>query len=241
MNLFDSTFITPPKVELNGKLRKLVYNKHLNLFRRQRTFSGILHLNHWNIIQDYIDLDSKLNCLEIGTHEGQSAMYFLKFILKNKDSKLLCCDPFIKSHWLYANPSGLCYEDVLDFNLKNNDTYNQVEKYIGKNSELYKDPEFSKMTFDIIYVDDDHTYLSTKLNIDHCWKALKVGGIIIFDDYNKEHYIEHKPNDGGEAFCVPVYKALQEFLQSNQDYKIVFEKYQLILTKTEPPPNISTS
>ena len=173
---------------VKGKSRRLHYNKDLNLYKRQRTFDGIHHLVHWSVIPKHIDVNKQLKCLEVGSHEGQSAMYFLKNILKHPHSELLCCDPWIKSHWLNLTPSNLCYEDVFDFNIKNNinaGSY-KINKYRGKNNQLYKEDWYQSddNTYDIIYIDDIHTYESTKLNIANGFPQLKVGGIMIFDDYD---------------------------------------------------------
>jgi predicted O-methyltransferase YrrM len=231
---FNSTWIVVPKdtVEIKNKTRQLLYNQDLNLYRRKRTFDGIIHLKHWNILNKYIDFEKPLNCLEIGTHEGQSAMYFLKYILKNPNSRLLCCDPFIKSHWLNLNPTNLCYEDVLDYNVKINNGENKIIKYRGLNTALFKETWFQDKTFDIIYIDDDHTYEHTLENIKNCFPKLKSGGVMIFDDYDAKYYIENKENDDGAKFCYPVHRAVNEFIDKEQDHiKIIHKLYQIIIMK----------
>ena len=65
-------------LEIKNKLRQLHYCYDLNLYKRRRTFSGIRCLDKWKILNGYIDLNKKLNCLEVGSHEGQSSTYFLK-------------------------------------------------------------------------------------------------------------------------------------------------------------------
>jgi len=230
--MFDTKFVKVPRdgnIIVKDKVRHLEYNKHLNLYKRKRTFDGIYHLKHWNIIGNFIDLNKKLTCLEIGSHEGQSAMYFLKEILKHKDSKLYCCDPWIKSHWLNINPTNLCYEDLFDFNVKNNNGGSKIIKYRGVNSSLYQEEYFTKLFFDIIYIDDIHTYKSTVLNIDKCWPQLKIGGIIIFDDYEKDFAIYDEKD--AIKFCDPVKKAVNEFIDRTDNLVIIFKEYQLILQK----------
>jgi len=224
---------------IKGKPRRLSYNKDLNLYKRQRTFDGIYHLGNWEVISKHIDVNKPLKCLEVGTHEGQSSMYFLKNILKNPKSKLLCCDPWIKSHWLNLNPSNLCYEDVFDFNVKNNiklGSKNKLKKYRGKNSDLYKENWFKSKNnkYDIIYIDDIHTYESTKLNIENGFPKLKVGGIMIFDDYDKNFAIYGPDKNGKDAafWCDPVKKAVDELLKKEKNnIEIVFQEYQMIIKK----------
>ena len=236
----DTTWINIPTkndnaVEIKGKKRQLEYNEDLNLFKRRRTFDGIYHLKHWNILDKYFDFSKKVKCLEIGSHEGQSAMYFLHNILKNPESTLICCDPWIKSHWLNINPSNLCYEDVFDYNVKNNNGQNQIIKYNGTNTKIFVEPWFKKLKFDIIYIDDDHTYKHTIENITNCWPKLKKGGVIIFDDYDAQHYIHTSSNpahDEGYKYCIPVKKAVDEFITKNKkNINIIHKHYQILIQK----------
>ena len=214
--------------EIKGKDRRLHFNQDLNLYKRRRTFNGIRCLPQWSVLKDHIDLDSPVNCIEIGSHEGQSAVYFLKHILKHQDSKLLCVDPWIKSHWLKMDPSGLCYEDIFDLNMLN-DTRNQVTKYRGLNSDYYKSNEDD--LFDIAYIDDIHTYESTTLNCSELYPRMKSGGIMIFDDYDGD-YCDPEDPKAGHHWTDPVKQAVDEFILKYQDnLEILYREYQLIVKK----------
>lgn len=216
---------------INGKIRQLDYNKEFNIIKRSRTFNGIYHLKHQDIILDWIDFNKPINCLEIGTHEGQSTTYFLnKYLKNNKKSKLLCCDPFYKSHWCNLNEMALCYEDILKINLKNNDIFNQVKIYRGKGEDLYKEEFYQKEVYDFIYIDDIHSYKATSLNIKNCWDKLKIGGIIIFDDYNEDY--AHYDREEARGWCEPVRKALDDHLFDGLKHcYVLWEEYQIIIVK----------
>ena len=123
---------------IKKKDRKLHYNEAINVYKRRRTFDGIRCLSKWLIIKDHINLKRKLNCLEVGSHEGQSSTFFLNYILLNPKSKLLCCDPWLKSHWIKNDPLGICYEDIFNYNMKKNDKHKQVKKFRGYNHDLYE-------------------------------------------------------------------------------------------------------
>ena len=216
-------------LEIKGKNRSLLYCYELNLYKRLRTFNGIRCLNKWSIINDYIDTKNQLNCLEIGTHEGQSAHYFLKNILVNPASSLICVDPFYKSSWGKNDPLFIDYEDMWDFNKDNNDKNNQLIKYTGLNSDFYTTDTFNNMKIDIAYIDDNHTYESTKLNIETIYTKLKDKGIMIFDDYDAT-YMDMTNNGKGFYWTLPVRKAVDEFLQKTT-MKILYKEYQIILQK----------
>ncbi len=217
------------QIVIKDKPRQVVYNKELNVYKRKRTFSGIVHLHHWSILNDYIDVNKPLHCLEIGSHEGQSTIYFLKHLLKHEKSSLLCCDPWIKSHWLNLHPTNLRYEDLFDFNIMNNDGQTQITKYRGLNTDLFKEEWFSETLYDIIYIGGGHAYKHALENINNCFPKLKSGGIIIFDDYDK-HFADYDIDEAGK-WCDPVKQAVDEFIKKTNNIKIIHQLYQIIILK----------
>lgn len=216
-------------ISIKGKDRKLSYNYDNNLFKRKRTFCGIRCLHKWNIIEQHIDINSKLTCLEIGSHEGQSAMYFLKNILINPLSKLICVDPFYKSSWSRTDATVINYEDIFNLNISNNDKNKQINKYIGTNKEFYNSDLFKNTMIDIVYIDDNHTYESTTLNINNIYPKLSKGGIMIFDDYDGD-YCDPNDKNAGHHWTDPVKKAVDEFI-TDDNVDIIFKEYQIILKK----------
>jgi predicted O-methyltransferase YrrM len=221
------------KVEKNikGKIRRLHYNQELNLYKRRRTFCGIRCLIHWKILKKHINLNKILNCIEIGSHEGQSATYFLKHILTNKKSTLVCVDPWFKSSWSRTDPSVINYEDIFDLNMDNNDLNNQIIKYTGTNDQYYLLDRFKQKKIDIAYIDDIHTYESTKLNIEMLYPQMKKNGIMIFDDYDGD-YCDPNDKNAGHHWTDPVKKAVDEFIKDHRnDIKIIFQEYQIMIQK----------
>jgi len=216
---------------IKDKLRTIHYNQEYNIVKRARTFDGLYHLPKWSIIENYIDFTKPINCLEIGTHEGQSTTFFLNNYLKqNKNSKLLCCDPFYVSHWNKLSKTALCYKDILLENLKN-DIYNQVSLFTGTGRDLYKNELFiNTKKYDLIYIDDNHSYDNTVLNIENCWDKLDIGGIIIFDDYNEEY--ANYDYEEAKAWCEPVRNAINDTIfNSSKIYDILLDDYQLIIIR----------
>ncbi len=216
---------------IKEKLRTIHYNKEFNIIKRARTFDGLYHLPKWSVIENYIDFSKPINCLEIGTHEGQSTTFFLnKYLTQNKNSKLLCCDPFYVSHWNNLSNTALCYKDILLENLKN-DINNQVSLFTGTGKDLYKNELFiNTKNYDLIYIDDNHSYNNTILNIENCWDKLGIGGIIIFDDYNEEH--ANYDYDEAKGWCEPVRNAINDSIfNSNKTYDILLDDYQLIIIR----------
>ena len=216
---------------IKDKSRQLHYNEEYNIVKRARTFDGLYHLPKWSIIEKYIDFSKPINCLEIGTHEGQSTTFFLnKYLKQNKNSKLLCCDPFYISHWNNLSINALCYKDILLENLKN-DINNQVSLFTGTGKDLYKNEVFiNTKKYDLIYIDDNHSYDNTVLNIKNCWDKLDIGGIIIFDDYNEEYATYD--NEEAKRWCEPVRNAINDTIfNSDKIYDLLLDDYQLIIIR----------
>lgn len=220
-------------VKLKDKERRLHYEKSLNLYKRRRTFDGIYALEGWSVLSKYINLDNPLNILEIGTHEGQSTTFFLKKIVKNKDSKITCVDPCYVSHWNRGKEDiNLCYTDIFHLNMTNNDKDKIVDLFVGTGSDFYKTEQFENNKYDIVYIDDNHTYENTKLNIDKIFPRLSKGSIMIFDDYDKKYYnfVSTTKIGQDDLFCDGVHKAVNELLHS-EDVNIIYQRYQIIIQK----------
>lgn len=131
--------------------------------------------------------------LEIGCMWGVST---LSLLLGSPESHLTSVD---KSDYTHA-PEETEANGIIDrwgfVNLDSRDFW-------GRNKE----------TFDLIYVDGDHTYPFASVDIQEGWKVLRKGGILAVDDvlhkHNQddygvslaawEHFHEHKPKMGFEG------------------------------------------
>jgi predicted O-methyltransferase YrrM len=106
--------------------------------------------------------------LEIGSHEGRSAIWFCQNILTHSDSRLTCMDP-----WKMAP-----FTTFLG---------NVREARINKKLRIYSKPsqslDFGHGKFDFIYVDGEHSAYAVLSDMVKGWEALKPGGVMIIDDY----------------------------------------------------------
>jgi predicted O-methyltransferase YrrM len=222
------TYVPFKHIELKGKVRKqLDYCPLLGSIKRRRTFNGIRTLYKWLITQKHLDLDLPLRCLEIGSHEGQSASFFLRYILKNPHSTLTCVDPWYKSSWCRTEPTTLAYEDIFDYNMKNIDKLNQVTKFRGTGKQFYKSTEFQE-SYDFVYVDDNHEYEGQLLNLDNLVPRIRRGGFIIFDDVEGK-YADPLDKNAGYHWTDPVKKAIEDWIKVNpQKLRCIHSWYQRI-------------
>ena len=130
----------------------------------------------WEKIYQYLSttFGSNLNCLELGTYEGRSAIYLLDNFVGDL-GKLTVIDNFWDKE----------YEQRYFYNIKNNTKNKQVTTLKGTTmARLYLLYLSSGETFDFIYIDAGKTASTNMYNLLMSERLLKVGGIIIVDDYN---------------------------------------------------------
>lgn len=80
-----------------------------------------------------------------------------------------------------------------------------IEVHLGKSTYVLKN--FSDKLFDWVYLDTDHTYKTTMLELELCKEKIKKGGIIAGHDYTTKNY--HKNYSYG------VVEAVNEFCYKN--------------------------
>jgi len=148
-----------------------------------------------------IDYASKANLLEgefleIGSYHGGSALYICHAMSNSK--KLNCVD--INRHKQFN-------DTIKRYGLENRiDFYHMDYKDFLKNHSKGKKYSF-------IFVDNDHTYESTKLLREALWENLTVGGYMIFHDYS------HRDYPGVKRY-------LDEFSRSCQDANVIGPAYK---------------
>jgi predicted O-methyltransferase YrrM len=113
-----------------------------------------------------------LRFLEIGSFEGRSTRWLMENILTSPDSTIDCAD-------LFCPVNG--FEDYYSTFLANLAPFaERVNVLRGPSSETLKHLD---KQYDFVYVDGSHTAFDTQSDAIMSWRHLKVGGIMIFDDY----------------------------------------------------------
>jgi|694.fasta_scaffold24299_12 hypothetical protein len=138
----------------------------------QRWFED-LSLKNFERFKTMMDCNKPINYLEIGCFEGNCHKWMYENILTHPLSKSTVIDPFEKSL-----THGNSY-DTFKHNLSDNlDKINILE---GFSDDVL--PTLEKETYDIIYIDGDHTAEAAFKDGVNSFPLLKTGGIMIFDDY----------------------------------------------------------
>ena len=175
-----------------------------------------------NFLEIKSQLGSRKRVLEIGCFEGRSTCWTLQNFLES-DGTICCIDTFEGSHeHTDIQLAGLFdrWQNNVKSVITEKQTCNvQVNKSYQGVANLIKD----NVSFDFIYVDGGHTAPDVLADACMCWGLLRVGGIILFDDYQWPDTLgELKcPKPGINAFAA-VYRDELEVVISN--YQVAFRK-----------------
>jgi predicted O-methyltransferase YrrM len=131
--------------------------------------------------------------LEIGSYEGQSALFWLGFF----DCHVTCIDIWNKA--AVGCASGAQVESHFDVNTAGK----PVRKLKGKSNYWLDQLTPEGGLFDLIYIDGDHRRDQVMIDSILAWRVLRAGGLMIWDDYRdygiySQH--EERPEHAIDAF-----------------------------------------
>ena len=173
--------------------------------RRIRNFKTVLQ--RVGEVNDY---------LEIGVCEGWSAKWWLDTSLRSDTSRYVGIDAWVD--WPKQELSGgEVYRSARD-RLKPYGS--KVELITGWSmNELVK---MSPKSFDVIYIDGNHDLLPVMIDSVLSWRLLRVGGVLLWDDYGQRARGKQPKN------------AVQGFLRGIKGrYELLFENWQMAVVKTK--------
>ena len=107
--------------------------------------------------------------LEIGTYDGIIVSLLAE---KLPNIQFYVIDPFIN-----GENSGAGHKDYF---LKNTQDLANIHLYENKTEDV---KPFDNSFFDFAFIDGDHSYRCTKIDIEFCWDSVKSGGYIAIHDY----------------------------------------------------------
>lgn len=166
---------------------------------------------------------SEVQALEIGSWEGRSSHFLLEHL---PHARLTCVDTWqgADEHKALkaANRDTLSkVESTFDRNLSAHAA--RVTKFRGSSLSYFEADRRSKV-YDLIYVDGSHHADDVVTDAIQSFRLLKVGGLLIFDDYFWGYY-RHTRNNPATA--------INGFLRLKRGaYRIVRFYYQIIIEKT---------
>lgn len=179
--------------------------------------SFVKNIPVWNKMLGPFKGKPDVHYLEIGVNQGRSAMWVLENILTNPSAKLTGIDIF---------PEGTNFKEEYLSNVQLSGSEHKVTTIEGFSQvELRKLP---LNTFDIIYIDGDHTASGVLADAVLSFQLLKTDGILIFDDYR--WFEDRLPEELRPRI------AIDSFITSYRNtLEVVHRGYQVFIKKRENP------
>lgn len=125
------------------------------------------------------------NLLEIGVFEGRTAEWFLTNLLVHPGSRYTGVDPWIG---LKAPGDGNLIEpEGMEARARANLSHwgDKAQLIRADSVEWLKNDPVPDEHYDFVYVDGNHQMASALTDIVLVWSKLKIGGILVVDDYTK--------------------------------------------------------
>ena len=162
----------------------------------------LIHLGTWNAVFAPFRREVR-DILEIGSWEGMSALYFLNFF---PECSITCVDTFAGSAE-HKDPSSPSFAvDLLGvegrFDRNTSEYGDRVSKIKVRSACALDALAEQHRAFDLIYVDGSHRRADVMADSVLCWCLLRVGGILIWDDWRwcEDAPSEEKPKDAIDLF-----------------------------------------
>ena len=222
-------FLIKNKSKLNIIIIFLI-QKFLNIFIKKKIKSfkkkNQIFLKNKRITNDYFSMHSynffkylnffkqNFNYLEIGTYEGNSAMFVANTFPK---SKVYCVDNWNKTEE-YGDQNFDIVEKNFDYNTS---SFHNILKFKNNSDEFFKK---NNTLFEVIYIDGYHRDYQVLKDCRNAWKILKKDGLLICDDYIWNFYENIKENP-----CYSINKFMDEIKNENKVLEV--SKSQIFIKK----------
>jgi predicted O-methyltransferase YrrM len=165
--------------------------------------------------------DKPARILEIGSFEGRSATFFLRYLPR---ATIVCVDPFEETpeHFLAEwTPQLAKIEQRFDRNVA--EFGKRVEKIKSRSAPALASLAAEGRKFDLAYIDGSHRRDDVMTDSLGVWPMIVAGGIVIWDDY------EWGPKLPPEERAQP---AIDQFLREHEgQYRLLARNYQLAVEK----------
>lgn len=168
---------SPQKLDTTGAANNTSYEKEY-LFRTQWFKQNI---PVWETALAEFQGQANLQYLEVGLYEGGSALWMLENILTDPTARLTGLDLFYDDY-RYVDFKG--HKEVFYSNLELSGFQEKATIIEGFSQVELRDLPLD--SYDIIYIDGSHDESDCLEDLILSWRLLKVGGMLICDDYMME-------------------------------------------------------
>ena len=191
------------------------FKKRNQIFlKNKRITNDYFSMHSYNFFKYLNFLEGNFNYLEIGTYEGNSAMFVANTFPK---SKVYCVDNWNKTEE-YGDQNFDIVEKNFDYNTS---SFNNILKFKNNSDDFFKK---NNTLFEVIYIDGYHRDFQVLKDCRNAWKILKKNGLLICDDYIWNFYENIKENP-----CYSINKFIDEIKNENKVLEV--SKSQIFIKK----------
>ena len=181
-----------------------------------------LNIPNWEILLAKFKGKPNLKYLEIGSYQGRSVTWLLDNIFTDESCTATCIDTFRGSE----EHTDFEKENIKELFIHNTKKFrDRVDVCIGNSNDILRNGTWKNETYDLIYIDGDHHAKACLSDGILSIPLLKVGGILIFDDFSWIPTPYQRAIDFPRIACDIIkmlyYDDLQVIATTNQ---LVFEK-----------------
>ena len=185
-------------------LRSIEKRTYAHWFWR-KDFSGdwvARHIPVWRrVLADW--RDQPLRILEVGSWEGRSALFFLKFLPR---SRITCIDTFAGAAEQLREPQLFAEIPHTERRFDNNlaSYAGRVEKIKSRSVPALDALIAAGRRFDLAYIDGSHSRQDVMDDSVRVWPLVVPGGVLIWDDYHwgKELSDDERPQLAIDQFLL---------------------------------------
>ena len=202
---------------LNIFIKKKIksFKKRNQIFlKNKRITNDYFSMHSYNFFKYLNFLEGNFNYLEIGTYEGNSAMFVANTFPK---SKVYCVDNWNKTEE-YGDQNFDIVEKNFDYNTA---SFKNILKFKNNSDDFFKK---NNTLFEVIYIDGYHRDFQVLKDCRNAWKILKKDGLLICDDYIWNFYENIKENP-----CYSINKFMDEIKNENKVLEV--SKSQIFIKK----------
>ena len=202
---------------LNIFIKKKIksFKKRNQIFlKNKRITNDYFSMHSYNFFKYLNFLEGNFNYLEIGTYEGNSAMFVANTFPK---SKVYCVDNWNKTEE-YGDQNFDIVEKNFDYNTS---SFNNILKFKNNSDDFFKK---NNTLFEVVYIDGYHRDFQVLKDCRNAWKILKKNGLLICDDYIWNFYENIKENP-----CYSINKFMDEIKNENKVLEV--SKSQIFIKK----------
>lgn len=125
--------------------------------------------------------------LEIGSWQGKSTSYLARAVMDSKNGHVFAVDHFmgnVRKESIYFVDGGGSANLQVQFerNMHTLNLHDYITLFPCHSEKAY--PSLANKVLRLLFVDGDHTYEGAKKDIELFCPLVRIGGVVIFDDFN---------------------------------------------------------